>query len=262
MQLPKLETVKLKVQESILEIVLSRPEVMNSFNDQMGKELLSALQLGKKENEIRTIIITGEGKAFCAGEDLKSLTQTQAPLGNILRNRYNPMITLMREIEKPIIAKVNGVAAGAGVSLAMASDFRIAAEHAKFIMAFIKVGLVPDSGAHWFLPKMIGMARAFEWMATGDTIDAKKALEWGIVNQVVPYEQLDETVLKWAKAFASGPTKAYGYIKRGLMKALDSNLHETLEYEAYLQELAGNTEDHKNAVNAFIEKREPTFQGN
>ncbi|MDK9700395.1 MAG: enoyl-CoA hydratase-related protein [bacterium] len=259
--LPQLEYVLLHKEQSTLTITLNRPEVLNAFNDALGSDLLVALKFAEKDSDTRCVVLTGAGKGFCAGEDLKQHLASPKPLGDTLRKRYHPIIQRIRTLEKPVIARINGVAAGAGVALALACDIRIAVDTGKFAMAFVKIALVPDSGMFWFLPRLIGYARAFEWMATGDVVSAQKALEWGMVNQLASTEQLDEAVQQWAVPFATGPTAAYGLIKRGLQAGMDRSFEQSLEQEAYLQELAGNLSDHNEGVHAFLEKREARFSG-
>ncbi len=257
------QTILTELKDRIYTITLNRPEVYNAFNEQLTSDLLSALKEAAKNDEIRCVVITGAGKAFCSGQDLKDAPSGsgQRSLRDSLERRYNPLIRAMRNLPKPIICAINGVAAGAGCSLVLACDYRICAESAKLIEVFIRIGLVPDSGSSWFLVKYLGIAKAFELAVTGDDVPAQKALELGLVNQVVPADKLMEETMKVANAFATGPTKAYGYIKKMMDKAATMSLDEALDYEVYMQEAAGRTEDYTNAVAAFREKKKAQFKG-
>jgi len=257
------QTILVSLEEGIFTITLNRPEVYNAFNEQMTTDLQNAFKEAAKNDEIRVVVLTGAGKAFCSGQDLKDAPTGggKRSLRDSLERRYNPLIRAMRNLPKPIICSINGVAAGAGCSLALACDYRICAENAKLIEVFIRIGLVPDSGSSWFLVKYLGVAKAFELAATGNDVPAQKALELGLVNQVVSSENLMAETLKVAKTFATGPTKAYGYIKKMMDKAAAMSLDEALDYEVYMQEAAGRTEDYTNAVAAFREKKKAEFKG-
>ena len=246
----------------VATITLNRPEVYNAFNNELSFELQDAFRAVKKDEEVRVVVLTGEGKAFSSGQDLKaSQADPNRSFAESVRKRYNPLIKAMRELPKPIIGRVNGVAAGAGCSLALACDIVVAAEEAKLIEVFINIGLVPDSGSSYFLPRLVGSAKAFELCTTGAKVSAQEALELGIVNKVVPLDQLDEAVKSYTDYYASAPTKAIGLIKKMLNKSQHASLEEMLEYEAYNQEIAGATADHKEGVQAFLEKRKPAYQG-
>ena len=257
------QTLLTELKDGIFTITLNRPEVYNAFNEQLTTDLLNAFKEAAKSDEIRCVVLTGAGKAFCSGQDLKDAPSGtgQRSLRDSLERRYNPLIRAMRNLPKPIIAAINGVAAGAGCSLALACDYRVCSESAKMIEVFIRIGLVPDSGSSWFLVKYLGIAKAFELAAIGDDVPAQRALELGLVNQVVPADKLIDETLKVAKAFAKGPTKAYGYIKKMMDKAAAMSLDEALDYEVYMQEAAGRTEDYTNAVAAFREKKKAEFKG-
>jgi 2-(1,2-epoxy-1,2-dihydrophenyl)acetyl-CoA isomerase len=257
------QTIIRNLSEGIFTITLNRPEVYNAFNEQMTTDLLNAFKEASKNDVIRCVVVTGSGKAFCSGQDLKDAPsgKGQRSLRDSLERRYNPLIRAMRNLPKPIIGAINGVAAGAGCSLALACDYRICSDSAKLIEVFIRIGLVPDSGSSWFLVKYLGIAKAFELAATGDDVPAQKALELGLVNQVVHADKLMEETMKVAKTFATGPTKAYGYIKKMMDKAAAMSLDEALDYEVYMQEAAGRTEDYTNAVAAFREKKKAEFKG-
>jgi 2-(1,2-epoxy-1,2-dihydrophenyl)acetyl-CoA isomerase len=257
------QTVLTTLQDGIFTITLNRPEVYNAFNEQLTTDLQDAFKEASKNDAIRCVVLTGAGKAFCSGQDLKDAPSGGGTrsLRDSLERRYNPLIRAMRKLPKPIIAAVNGVAAGAGASLALACDYRIMAENAKLIEVFVRIGLVPDSGSSWFLVKNVGVAKAFELAATGDDIPAAKALELSLANQVVPLAELEAEAQKVAQTFATGPTKAYGYIKRMMDRVAAMSLDEALDYEVFMQEAAGRSEDYTNAVAAFREKRKAEFKG-
>jgi 2-(1,2-epoxy-1,2-dihydrophenyl)acetyl-CoA isomerase len=230
----------------------------------MKKEVNDALKEAEKDLSIRCLVIRGAGdKAFCSGQDLKEHLgkETRRSLKESLEKSYNPMIRRMRRMEKPIIGMINGVAAGAGLSIALACDYRIMAEHAKLIEVFIRIGLVPDSGSHWFLPRLVGMAKAFEYAALGNDITAAEAERVGLVNNVVPSAELEKATMELAKRLAGAPTKAIGLIKRTLNKALSSDLDTLLDYEATIQQIASLTDDHQEGLRSFREKRSPQFKG-
>lgn len=260
------QTITSSIDDHICTITLNRPDVLNAFNDALTMELADALKQAERDADVRAIVITGAGRAFSSGQDLGDLKKKYVPgyvphLGDDLRKRYNPLITRIRAMEKPVIAAVNGVAAGAGCSLALACDMRIAAEEAAFIEVFINVGLIPDSGSTWTLPRLVGMGKTFELCTLGSKVDAQEALRLGLVNQVVPADQLQETVRKVAGKLASLPGRAIGLTKRLLNQTLENDLPSQLEAEAYAQETAGQTDDHFEGVTAFLEKRKPTFKG-
>jgi 2-(1,2-epoxy-1,2-dihydrophenyl)acetyl-CoA isomerase len=248
--------------DNVTTITLNRPDVFNAFNDEQSYELQDALKQAKRDPETRVVVLTGAGKAFCSGQDLKAIAGAEKrSFIDSLHKRYNPIIREMRNMPKPIICKLNGVAAGAGCSLALASDFIIASEQASLIEVFINVGLVLDSGSSFFLPRLVGSARAFELSTMGSKVTAKQALEWGMINRCVPAEQLDEETVKIVEYYANAPTKAIGLMKKMLNKSFNSDLETMLEYEAYCQEIAGSSYDNKEGVAAFNEKRKPQFKG-
>lgn len=256
------ESILYTVEEGTLTITLNRPDVLNAFNSKMGSELLDALKKAERDASVRAIVLTGAGRAFSAGEDLKARqAEGITEFGSTLRDRYNPIVLKLRSIEKPILASVNGVAAGAGCSLALACDMRIASEKASFLEAFVRVGLVLDSGASFFLPRLVGMGKAAEMAFLGDTIKADEALVLGLVNRVVPHDDLESATKELAARLAVSPTKAIGLMKRAMNRALTAELVDVLEYEVYAQEAAGNTDDHKEGMSAFLEKRQPKFTG-
>jgi 2-(1,2-epoxy-1,2-dihydrophenyl)acetyl-CoA isomerase len=255
------ETINYEKRNLVAWIYLNRPDKLNAFTNQMHVELLQSLKQAEKDAEVRCIVITGNGRAFCSGQDLAGVN-TEMDHAEVLRNGYNPIIKKIATIEKPIIAAVNGVAAGAGMSLALACDFRLVHEKASFIEAFIHVGLVPDSGNLYYLPRLVGHAKAMELAVFGDKISAAEAKELGLVTKLILKDAWDDEVAAFAENLANKPTKAIGLIKRYMQKSWSSNLDEVLENEALAQRTAGKTEDHLEGVQAFIEKRKPTFQGN
>jgi 2-(1,2-epoxy-1,2-dihydrophenyl)acetyl-CoA isomerase len=256
-------TVLYATENGICNITLNRPDVFNSFNEELSAEFIDALKKASKDENVRVVVISGSGKAFCSGQDLKDIkNQTgQRSLSDSVLRRYNPMIMAIRDLVKPVICKLNGVAAGAGASLVLACDIVIAAENATLIEVFANVGLVPDSGSSFFLPRLVGYNKAFELITLAQKVTAKEAQELGIVYKVVAPEELDSAVNELANRYAVGPTKTYGMIKKMLNKAYTANLSEMLQYEAYCQEMAGHSEDYKEGVTAFIEKRKPAFKG-
>ncbi len=257
------ETIKYELVDGIATLTFNRPESLNAFNDQMIVESIEAINQVHKDAAARCLVITGSGRAFSSGQDLKDV-QSRAEsfsIGDHLRRGYNRLVMKMVQLEKPVIAAVNGVAAGAGCGLALAADFRIASHKASFILSFSRVGLIPDSGLTWTLTRLIGYARAYEMAVTAERIPAEKALVWGMVNDVVPHEQLMEVVSAWSGSIASGPTLAYGLTKRAMIKAASLDLRDSLEYEANIQDIAGRSQDFTEGVIAFVEKREPKFRG-
>jgi 2-(1,2-epoxy-1,2-dihydrophenyl)acetyl-CoA isomerase len=255
-------TVLLEVVDRVATITLNRPDALNALTVPMKRELLAALRAVERDAAVRAVIVTGAGRAFCAGQDLRErLEPDAAPLGTEIRERYNPIIRAMRGLEKPIVGAINGVAAGAGASIAFACDFRIAAEGASFALAFGRVGLVPDSGATWLLPRLVGGARAAQIALLNDQIPASAALAIGLVSRVVAGSELPETARETAGRLAQGAPIALALTKRALNAAWDRGLDAALEYEAFLQDLAGRTKDHAEGIAAFMEKRAPRFTG-
>ncbi|MEO7117732.1 MAG: enoyl-CoA hydratase-related protein [Candidatus Limnocylindrales bacterium] len=254
--------IRTETSDGILTITLDRPDALNAFDGAMKEELLAALKSAARDKGVRVLIITGAGRAFTAGQDLK---ERQAPgnadLGTELRTRYNPLILAMRNLEKPIIGAVNGVAAGAGCSIVLACDLVIAADGARFVQAFTKVGLVPDTGSTWFLPRLMGYQRAAEMTFLADSMDAVAAERLGIVNRVVSAESLMNEARAMAARLAVAAPLALALTKRALNRGMASDLASQLEFEAQLQAIAGRSSDHAEGVAAFVEKRPPTFTG-
>jgi 2-(1,2-epoxy-1,2-dihydrophenyl)acetyl-CoA isomerase len=255
------ETLLAETQDGVRVLTLNRPDVLNAINAQMGADLLQALRDAERAAEVRCVVLAASGRGFCAGADLREQVPGQTSLGDLLRARYNGIVLRMRTMEKPVIAAINGVAAGAGCNLALAADLRIASDRANFIEAFSRVGLIPDSGGTWFLPRLVGMGRALEMMFFADPMDALTAERLGLVNRVVPHDDLMARAKEWAARLAAGPTRAYGLIKRGVNRALALDLQGALEYEAHLQEVAGRTQDHREGVAAFLAKRPAQYIG-
>ena len=260
--MPSYQTLLYNLTDGVCTITLNRPEVYNAFNEKMKEEFNDALREAGRDVQARAVVIRGAGeKAFCSGQDLKEHSGSKRSLKESLEQNYNPMIRKIRTMEKPVVAMINGVAAGAGCSLALACDMRLMSTTAKLIEIFIRIGLVPDSGSHWFLPRLVGISRAFEYAATGRDIPADEAERVGLVNKVVPPAELEAETLDLARRLAKAPTKAIGLIKRTLNKALASDLESILEYEALIQQIASGTEDHTEGLRGFIEKRQPVFKG-
>ena len=253
---------RVDVEDAIATLTLDRPDALNSLTVPLKEELLRAFRELARNDAVRVVILTGAGRAFCAGQDLRErLEPDAAPLATEIRERYNPIILAMRGLEKPIVGAINGIAAGAGASLAFACDIRIAAEGASFLLAFGRVGLVPDSGATWFLPRLVGPAKAAELALTGEPLSAADAERFGLVVAVVPADELAGAARALASRLAAGAPRALGMTKRALDRATTSTLEESLEYEAWLQGIAGATADHAEGIAAFIEKRPPRFTG-
>ncbi len=253
---------KYAIEQGVATITLNRPDVYNALNDEITFELQDALKAVAKDDQVRVVVLTGEGKAFCSGQDLKAASGSQKrSFIQSLHKRYNPIISAMRNLPKPIVCRLNGVAAGAGCSLALACDVIVASEEATLIEVFINIGLVPDSGSSYFLPRTVGMNKAFELCSMGNKVKATDAVAIGLINQAVPATGLDQAVKHYTDYYAAAPTKSIGLIKKMLNKSAVSTLEEMLEYEAYCQEIAGNSADYQEGVTAFLEKRKPEFKG-
>jgi 2-(1,2-epoxy-1,2-dihydrophenyl)acetyl-CoA isomerase len=260
--LPTFETVHTTADDGVLVLTLNRPDVLNAVNEQLGSELSEALRLVERAEDVRCVVLTGAGRGFCAGQDLRDRAGVgEVSYADSLRRRYNPIVLRLRTMEKPVIAAVNGVAAGAGCNLALAADLRIASDQATFIEVFSRVGLIPDSGGTFLLPRLVGLGKALELAYTAEPVNAQEALRIGLVNRVVPHDQLMAVTLDLARRLAGGPTRGFGLTKRGFNRALATSLDEALEYEAHLQGIAGRSSDHREGVAAFLEKRQPRFEG-
>ncbi|MFT4643200.1 MAG: 2-(1,2-epoxy-1,2-dihydrophenyl)acetyl-CoA isomerase [Candidatus Azotimanducaceae bacterium] len=257
-------SILLKIENKIAYITLNRPEVFNSFNREMAFLLQDTLDACEKNDEVRAIVLTGNGKAFCAGQDLKEVTDPDLNPGfkKILEEHYNPIITRIRSIKKPIIGAINGVAAGAGANIALSCDIVVAHEKVNFIQAFSLIGLVPDSAGTFFLPRLIGFQKALALAMLGDKISAEEAERLGMIYKMIPLEDFEEEVHKLALKMANMPTKALGMIKELYNKSMSNTLEDQLALESKLQIEAAQTNDYAEGVAAFIEKRKPNFKGN
>lgn len=245
----------------VTTITLNRPDSYNAFTAEMRQEMLAAMNAAAADTECRVVVLTGAGKAFCSGQDLKDIEGKKINFSEFLKEGYNPLILAMRNMPKPIIARINGVAAGAGCSLALACDFIIADHRASFVEVFVGIGLVLDSGSTYFLPRLVGSNRAFELATMGNKVSATKAVEWGMINRAVDTEQLDDEVTKVATYYANAPTVAVASMKKMLNDSMASTLDQVLDYEAHYQQIAGSSSDYAEGVAAFIEKRKPIFRG-
>ncbi len=257
-----MESILYRFEDQVAYITLNRPDVYNSFNQEMALKLQEQLYECAIDETIRCVMITGSGKAFCAGQDLQEVIDPEGPgINNIVSKHYNPLILRIRQMEKPVVAAVNGVAAGAGANLALACDIVIATESATFIQAFSKIGLIPDSGGTFFLPRLIGFQKAMALAMLGDKVTAKEAEQLGMIYKVVADTEFQDTANQLAQKLAQMPTKALGLTKQLFNKSLKNDLQEQLALENESQVEASKTDDYKEGVNAFLEKRKPTFNG-
>lgn len=258
-------SILLEIDQGVALLTLNRPDNLNSFNAQMHDQMRAALSQIRKDASVRALVITGSGRGFCAGQDLGdrnvAATDTAPDLGESIEKRYNPMLRTLRDLPLPVICAVNGVAAGAGANIALACDITLAARSASFIQAFCKIGLIPDSGGTWTLPRLVGSARARAMALLGDKISAEQAESWGMIWRCVDNEQLMEEAMKLARHLATQPTKGLALIKRALNASANNTFDEQLDLERDLQRLAGRTEDYREGVAAFMEKRQPSFKG-
>lgn len=250
------------VENAVACITFNRPAVFNSMNHAMRQEILEALAICEKDAGIRAVYITGSGKAFCAGEDLQEVVDPDGPsLTEIISTGYNPIVLRIKNLEKPVVAAVNGVAAGAGANIALACDITVAAASASFTQAFSKIGLIPDSGGTWTLPRLVGMQRAMALMMLSDKIAASDAVSMGMIWKVFPDESFAADSLQLAETLAQMPTKGLAYTKRALLQSFDNDFEAQLAVEDKLQSAAGETHDYREGVAAFLEKRKPVFKG-
>jgi len=254
------ESVLTAADGGVLTVTLNRPDKLNAFDGAMQTSFRSALK-DARDPEVRAVVLTGAGRGFCVGQDLNEFRDAAGDVATRLRTTYNENVLALRALEKPVIAGVNGAAAGAGMSLACACDIRIASDAASFVPAFIGIGLVPDTGGTWFVTQLLGYARAFEWLTSGRKLSAAEAHSWGLVSEVVPANELSGRVAEVAGRYAAAPTRGIGMTKRLLDRAARSRLEEQLEWEAQLQAAAVASEDFREGVAAFLEKREPRFTG-
>jgi len=258
-------TIEFVIEDGLARLTLDRPDRLNSFNAQMHEEVRAAMETVQGDDGIRCLLISGNGRAFCAGQDLSDRDVApgdDAPdLGETLERKYNPLIRSLVTLEKPVICAVNGVAAGAGANIALACDIVIAAESAKFIQSFCSIGLVPDSGGTWTLPRLAGRARALGMALLGERISARQAEDWGMIWKCVADDDLASTTEQMARHLATQPTRGLGLIKRAMLASNDNSLDDQLDLERDLQQLAGRSDDYREGVSAFMDKREPEFKG-
>ena len=258
-------TIEFVIEDGLARLTLNRPDRLNSFNAQMHEEVRAAMETVQRDDGIRCLLISGNGRAFCAGQDLSDRDVApgdDAPdLGETLERKYNPLIRSLVTLEKPVVCAVNGVAAGAGANIALACDIVIAAESAKFIQSFCSIGLVPDSGGTWTLPRLAGRARALGMALLGERISARQAEDWGMIWKCVADDDLASTTEQMARHLATQPTRGLGLIKRAMLASNDNSLDDQLDLERDLQQLAGRSDDYREGVSAFMDKREPEFKG-
>jgi 2-(1,2-epoxy-1,2-dihydrophenyl)acetyl-CoA isomerase len=259
------ETISLSIEDGVALLALNRPDRLNSFNADMHEEMRQAMKAIKKDETVRCLVLTGNGRGFCAGQDLSdrnvAVDAEMPDLGLSVEKNYNPLVRTLRDLPMPVICAVNGVAAGAGANLALVCDIVVAGRSASFIQGFSKIGLVPDSGGTWTLPRLVGTARAKALMLLSDKVSAEQAEEWGMIWKCVDDEALMDEVMGMAKKLAKQPTKGFDLTLRAVNAANTNTLDEQLDLERDLQRLAGRTDDYREGVAAFMNKRSPNFTG-
>ena len=259
------ETIEFSVEDGVARLTLNRPDKLNSFNAQMHDEVREAIKTVAADDDIRCLLLSGNGRGFCAGQDLSDRNvapDAEVPdLGESLEKRYNPLVRSLASLEKPVVCAVNGVAAGAGANLALACDIVLAAESAKFIQSFCNIGLVPDSGGTWILPRLVGHARALGLAMLGDRLSARDAEQWGLIWKCLADDELAVEAGKLARHLATRPTRGLGLIKRAMLASSGNSLDQQLDLERDLQRLAGRSDDYREGVAAFMQKRDPEFTG-
>jgi 2-(1,2-epoxy-1,2-dihydrophenyl)acetyl-CoA isomerase len=257
------ETIQYELHDNIALLTLNRPERRNAMNRELNRDLLAGFEQAAGDDEVRAVLLTGAGKGFCAGADLGMFQArpTADQIYEFIVGSYQPMVETIMQMKKPVIAAINGVAAGAGASLALACDLRLMAHDASIMMAFSNIGLVPDAGATWFLTRQVGYGRAYEIAIEGNRIPAERCLELGLTNKIVPAEQLQTIAIAWTRKLAQRPTLALGLTKLAMQHAQLNDLASTIENEARLQKQTVGSQDFMEGVMAFIEKRDPQFEG-
>lgn len=253
------DTIQQELNQGVLILTLNRPKA-NAFNLEMIDALQAAIKQAGRDTQVRCVLLTGNGSVFSAGQDVRDFQQAEnLSFREHLQRTYNPLVISIRKIEKPVLAAINGSIAGAALGVALSCDLRIAADNARFVVGFLGIGLAPDSAVSLFLPALIGMGRAAEFAFTNEPISAEQALAWGLVNRLAPADQLREQAMAWAVRLAQGPVGAMGLTKRDFNRAMYGNLEQVLDYEGHIQEIAGQGREHKEGVQAFLEKRPAQF---
>lgn len=256
----KYETIRYEKKDTVARITLNRPEAFNALTPVMNREITDALKAAEKDQEVRCVVITGEGKAFSAGQDIKNV-EAGMDYGEFLQKNYHPMVKTLQSISKPTVATVNGVAAGAGMSLALATDYRIVKPESKFVSAFLGIALVPDAGFMYILPRLVGYAKALEIATLGKPISGEEAVDLGLASEVIDANEWEEGVENFTCQLAGLPPKAFSLVKRYMMDSMHTPFDRFLQQEVEAQRIAGLTEDHQEGVQAFFEKRQPKFEG-